>query len=301
MTDPYVSQPASSPTDPSVTTANERATGVSMPESGSSADVVKRQSRMVADDAAEGGKRVARVAADEAATVADEAKNQARSLWEQASSQLSNQAADQKSTLASWLRGLAEELKSMADAPQRDLAAYGSPSAGTPGFATGLADRGANYARSAASWLDDREPSAILDEVSSFARRRPGTFLVIAATAGVVAGRLTRGLTAGEDGHEGRREGGGDRYAGERLHRAASDALIGGACLSQRFLRIEGNESVERAVIAFRAIEKQLCELHARNLFAYERARELPETRVDHAAGAVLTRSPWGPGTTPRR
>ena len=220
MTDPYVSQPAPTPTEPSVRTATEGTTGVSMPESGSSADVVKSQSRMVADDAAEGGKRVARVAADEAATVADEAKNQARSLWEQASSQLSNQAADQKSTLASWLRGLAEELKSMADASQRDLVAYGSPSAGTPGFATGLADRGANYARSAASWLDDREPSAILDEVSSFARRRPGTFLVIAATAGVVAGRLTRGLTAGEDGHEGRlegrREGGGDRYAGER-------------------------------------------------------------------------------------
>ena len=216
MTDPYVSQPASSPTDPSVRTATEGATGVSMPASGSSADVVKSQSRMVADDAAEGGKRVARVAADEAATVADEAKNQARSLWEQASSQLSNQAADQKSTLASWLRGLAEELRSMADASQRDLVAYGPSSAGMPGFATGLADRGANYARSAASWLDDREPSAILDEVSSFARRRPGTFLVIAATAGVVAGRLTRGLTAGEDDHEGRREGGGDRYAGER-------------------------------------------------------------------------------------
>jgi len=216
MTDPYVVQPASSPTDPSVATATEGASDASVPESGSSVDVVKSQGRMVADDAAEGGKRVARVAAGEAATVADEAKNQARSLWEQASSQLSNQAADQKSTLASWLRGLAEELRSMADASQRDLVAYGPSSAGTTGFATGLADRGANYARSAASWLEDREPSAILDEVGSFARRRPGTFLVIAATAGVVAGRLTRGLTAGEDDHEGRREGGGDRYAGER-------------------------------------------------------------------------------------
>ena len=216
MTDPYVSQPASSPTDPSVTTANERATEVSAAESGSSADVVKSQSRMVADDAAEGGKQVARVAADEAASVADEAKNQARSLWEQASSQLSNQAADQKGTVVSWLRGLAEELRSMADAPQRDPLAYGPSSAGTPGFATGLAERGANYARSAASWLDDREPSAVLDEVGSFARRRPGTFLVIAAVAGVVAGRLTRGLTAGEDGNEDRLEGRPDRYAGDR-------------------------------------------------------------------------------------
>ena len=219
MTDPYVTQPASSPIDRSVATATEGDTGVSVPESGSSVDVVKSQSRMVADDATEAGKHVARVAADEAASVADEAKTQARSLWEQASSQLSNQAADQKNTLASWLRGLAEELRSMADAPQRDPLAYGSPSAGAPGFATGLADRGASYARSAASWLDDREPSAILDEVGSFARRRPGTFLVIAAVAGVVAGRLTRGLTAGEDGNEGRLggrlEGGGDRYAGE--------------------------------------------------------------------------------------
>ena len=134
MTDPYVTQPASSPTDPSVTTATERATEVSVPESGSSADVVKSQGRMVADDAAEGGKRVARVAADEAATVADEAKNQARSLWEQASSQLSNQAADQKSTLASWLRGLAEELRSMADAPQRDLAGVRVTVGGDAGF-----------------------------------------------------------------------------------------------------------------------------------------------------------------------
>ena len=126
------------------------------------------------------------------------------------------QAADQKGTLVSWLRGLAEELRSMADAPRRDPLAYGPSSAGAPGFATGLAERGADYARSAASWLEDREPSAVLDEVGSFARRRPGTFLAIAAVAGVVAGRLTRGLTAGEDGHEDRLEGGGDRYAGER-------------------------------------------------------------------------------------
>ena len=32
-----------------------------------------------------------------------------------------------------------------------------------------------------------------LDEVRSFARRRPGTFLLAAAAAGLVAGRLTRG------------------------------------------------------------------------------------------------------------
>jgi hypothetical protein len=43
-------------------------------------------------------------------------------------------------------------------------------------------------------WLDSHGPDEVLDEVRSFARRRPGTFLLIAAGAGVVLGRLTRGL-----------------------------------------------------------------------------------------------------------
>ena len=62
----------------------------------------------MADDAARGTKQVAGVAADEATSVAQEAKDQARSLWDQTSSQLSSQAADQKDTLVSWLRNLAD-------------------------------------------------------------------------------------------------------------------------------------------------------------------------------------------------
>ena len=46
----------------------------------------------------------------------------------------------------------------------------------------------------AASWLEQREPADLLDEVRNFARRRPGTFLIGAAVAGLAAGRLTRGL-----------------------------------------------------------------------------------------------------------
>src|SRR4029077_10670527 len=51
----------------------------------------------------------------------------------------------------------------------------------------------------AAGWLADRDPGALLDEVRSFARRKPGTYLAIALGAGVLAGRLTRGLTAPAD------------------------------------------------------------------------------------------------------
>jgi len=141
-------------------------------------------------DAAEGGKHVAKVAAHEASSVAGEAKHQARSLLSQAGSELSSQASTQKDTLVSWLRDLADELRSMAQST--------SGSEG-PQVATGLAERGADLAHQTASWLGDREPRAVFDEVGSFARRRPGTFLLVAAGAGLLVGRLTRGLAAGAD------------------------------------------------------------------------------------------------------
>jgi hypothetical protein len=157
---------------------------------GSTTDVAKNEGRRVAGDAAEGGKHVAKVAVDEASSVAGEAKHQARSLLSQAGSELSSQASTQKDTLVSWLRDLAEELRSMA---QSTSGSEGSQ------VATGLAERGADLAHQTATWLGDREPRAVFDEVGSFARRRPGTFLLVAAGAGLLVGRLTRGLAAGAD------------------------------------------------------------------------------------------------------
>ena len=67
------------------------------------------------------------------------------------------------------------------------------------GLATDLARQAADRAQQAAGWLADRDPGTLLDEVRSFARRKPGTYLAIALGAGVLAGRLTRGLTAPSD------------------------------------------------------------------------------------------------------
>jgi hypothetical protein len=47
-----------------------------------------------------------------------------------------------------------------------------------------------------ADWLEQREPGDLLDEVRRFARRRPGAFVLGALVAGVVAGRMTRGIVA---------------------------------------------------------------------------------------------------------
>ena len=62
------------------------------------------------------------------------------------------------------------------------------------GMPADLAHQVASRARDAGQWLGDRKPGQVMDEMQSFARRRPGVFLALAAGAGLVAGRLTRGL-----------------------------------------------------------------------------------------------------------
>ncbi|GAB3951736.1 hypothetical protein GCM10027614_54210 [Micromonospora vulcania] len=55
----------------------------------------------------------------------------------------------------------------------------------------------------------------MLDDVRTYARRHPGTFLAGAAVAGLLVGRLTRGLTAsGSDGSAGGGSAGGSAGGG---------------------------------------------------------------------------------------
>jgi hypothetical protein len=56
-----------------------------------------------------------------------------------------------------------------------------------------LARQAADKAHAFAGWLDQRDPGSLLEEIRQLARRKPGTFLLGAALAGVAAGRLTRG------------------------------------------------------------------------------------------------------------
>jgi hypothetical protein len=65
-----------------------------------------------------------------------------------------------------------------------------------PGLATDVVREVSRRLSSAATWLGDRDPGSVLAEVKSFARRRPGTFIIGAAVLGVLAGRLTRALAS---------------------------------------------------------------------------------------------------------
>ena len=116
--------------------------------------------------------------------MASEAKYQARNLVDQTRSQLRGQASNQQSQLASRLNSWASELGSMASRSEDS------------GPMTDLAQEASRRVGEMSHWLDTHEPADLLEEVKRFARRRPVAFLALAAAAGVVAGRVTRGAVA---------------------------------------------------------------------------------------------------------
>ena len=121
-------------------------------------------------------------AKDEAASVAREATSQVKDLYAQTQSELREQAGQQQQRVAAGLRSIGDELGGMASGSQDQ------------GLATDLVRQASDRVGGVAQWLDQRDPGSLLAEVKSFARRKPGTFIAIAAVSGVVAGRLARSL-----------------------------------------------------------------------------------------------------------
>jgi hypothetical protein len=132
----------------------------------------------------EQAKGVVDTAKDEASSVVSEAKYQAKDLYAQTQRELKDQANTQQQRIAGGLRSVSDELNSMA---------ANSPSNGLAGD---LVRQVSGRLSSASTWLGDRDPSALLQEVKRYARRKPGTFIIGAAVAGIVVGRLTRALAS---------------------------------------------------------------------------------------------------------
>jgi hypothetical protein len=118
----------------------------------------------------------------EASTVAHEAVSQVKDLYSQTQRQLSEQAASQQQRVASGLRSVGDELSSMAD------------NSDNQGLGADLVRQASSRVAGVASWIGDRDPAALLDEVKSYARRKPGVFIGVAALAGLAIGRLARAL-----------------------------------------------------------------------------------------------------------
>jgi hypothetical protein len=146
----------------------------------------------VGHEAKQAAQDVASTAAHEAGRTTREAKDQARQLLSQTRTELTDQAATQQIRAATGLRELAEQFGSLARTSDQD------------GMARSLVEDVSRRAGDAADWLDQRDPGTLLQEVRGVARRRPGTFLAVAAGLGVLAGRLSRSLAeeAGDSSEE---------------------------------------------------------------------------------------------------
>jgi hypothetical protein len=144
-----------------------------------------------ASTVADQGRHVAGTAKEETQNLAGTAAAQARSVMgdtvRQVGDQVNDQATTQRDRLSQTLRTLGDDLEQMASQQP-------GPESG---MAVDLAREVSERVRSLGSHLEGREPGQLLDEARDFARRRPGTFLLGALAAGVVAGRLFRATADG--------------------------------------------------------------------------------------------------------
>ncbi|MDX6260227.1 MAG: hypothetical protein QOH84_1915 [Kribbellaceae bacterium] len=148
------------------------------------AGTARDEAGQLKETSADAARQVAESVKDKASDVTSDAREQARRLAGQTRDELITQAGQQKERAAGSLRAVGDELREMAEHGQSGLGAQ-------------LARHGADFSNQAADFLQKHEPGELLDEVRGYARRKPGTFLLVAAAAGVVAGRLTRALASG--------------------------------------------------------------------------------------------------------
>jgi len=154
----------------------------SQSEAAGKADQAKDEAKEFAEDAKDTARDMAGSVKEQTSGVASVAKRQAEVLLDEATGQLREQAGTQKTRAAEQLHSVGEQLTSMAD------------SSDDSGPAVELVRNLGARAGAVASWLGDRDPDHVLADVRAYASRKPGTFIGIAAAAGILAGRLTKSL-----------------------------------------------------------------------------------------------------------
>lgn len=176
---------AYTPIEESLGTGSPSTKDVAKGEAANVKDTAKGEAVNVKDTAVDAGKQVASTAKDEAANVAGEAKQQVAGLLSSATSELKSQASTQQSKLATTLRGYTDQLQGLSQGQSLEA-----------GPLNDIVQRVAGRGSDVASWLENREPADVLEELRRFGRRRPALFLTLAGAAGLLAGRVARGAVA---------------------------------------------------------------------------------------------------------
>jgi hypothetical protein len=141
--------------------------------------------RAAAHDAGEQARSIAETGKEEATKVLGEVRSQTSNLVGEAGHQVRDRAQTQVGNAARMLGGMSDELDCMAASSMSD-----SP-------LTSLARDGATAMRSLSRRLEEGGLDAAMQDVRSFARRRPVVFLTGAFAVGMIAGRLVRNTDVG--------------------------------------------------------------------------------------------------------
>src|SRR5215212_6895968 len=150
-----------------------------------SASTAVAKSGEVASTATEGGRQVASEASRQAGQLTQEALSSARTLVGEATGSLREQAGQQTERAASGLRSLSDQVRALAEGRPDDAGAAGD-----------YARQAGEKLQQVAERLESGGIEGALSDLSGFARRRPGVFLLGAAAAGFAVGRLVRGAQA---------------------------------------------------------------------------------------------------------
>jgi hypothetical protein len=162
------------------------------------ASTATEEGQRVASTAVQEGQQVARTAAGQAtelagtareqvAQVRTELSDQARTLIHDTRTGIQEQAGTQTQVLADCVRRLGDEARALAEGRPDHAGALGE-------YVSQAAERLTNVAAE----IEARGPEGLVDELKTFARTRPGTFVLGAAVVGFGIGRLLR--SAGEAG-----------------------------------------------------------------------------------------------------
>jgi len=134
-----------------------------------------------ASAAGDNAKAVAQEATTQVKNVAQQAKTQLTGLMGQTKDEVRQQAQSKGEQAASGLRTLSQQLEALANGRPQEA-----------GQLTSYLDEARERMMGFASSLEQRGPQGMLQDVSRYARRKPGSFLLMAGVAGFFAGRLVR-------------------------------------------------------------------------------------------------------------
>ena len=159
---------------------------------GQVATLAGEEAGKVADTATESVREVADEVRAQASAVAGQAKEQLEGLVGQAREEIGQQAQQRSEQAAGQLRTLSEQLVALAE---------GRPE--NAGSLSGLLYDAEDRVRSLASRLEERGPQGVTEDLSNFARRRPGLFLAAAVGVGFVIGRAARAGSSAQQAGDG--------------------------------------------------------------------------------------------------